>query len=199
MTVSRGVALGLLLILLMPFLALSQGEEKAAAEPESGGSGFIWKVVNFAVLFGALFFFLRKPLGEMLAKKTDVIRDILEDAHNDREKAEAKLAEAQARAAALETEAAALKEQAAAEGRAETEKIRALSAREAERIRSLASQEVDIHLQAGIRELKEYTAELAAGLAEDRIRKRLTDADQSALIDRSIGRLKDIHEERAAR
>ncbi len=55
-----------------------------------------------------------------------------------------------------------------------------------ERIRTLASQEVDGHLKAGVRELKDYTAELAADLAEERIKNRLTAADQAALIDRSI-------------
>jgi F-type H+-transporting ATPase subunit b len=134
----------------------------------------------------------------MLTKRVDVVREMLQDAREDREKAETKLAEAQARAAALEDEAARLKEQAAADGKTETEQIRALSAKEAERIRILASQEVAIRLQAGIRELKEYTAGLAAGLAEERIRERLSPTDQSALIDRSIERLKTIHEERAA-
>jgi len=198
MKASRALAVSLLVFALLGPAALFAAEETAAAEHESGGSGFIWKLVNFAVLFGAMFFFLRKPLGEMLKKRVDVVREMLEDARDDREKAETKLAEAQARASALEDEAARLKEQAAADGKAETENIRALSAKEAERIRTLASQEVAIRLQAGIRELKEYTTELAAGLAEKRIRERLSPTDQSALIDRSIERMKTIHEERAA-
>lgn len=195
---ARLLAVSLLVFALVAPAALSAAEEQAEAGHSSGGSGFIWKVINFAVLFGALFFVLRKPLGEMLTKKTDVVRIVLEDAREDREKAEAKLAEAQARATALENEAARMREQAAADGRAETERIRALSAREAERIRTLAAQEVAVRLQAGVRELKEFTAELAAGLAEEQIKKRLSPDDQSALIDRSIERLKSIHEERAA-
>ncbi|MBN1938231.1 MAG: ATP synthase F0 subunit B [Candidatus Aminicenantes bacterium] len=190
----RFLAVVLLVLVLLPPAARSAAEEHGEAGHESGGSGFIWKVVNFAVLFGAMFFFLRKPLGAMLAKRVDVVREVLEDARQDREKAEAKLAEAQARAAALENEASRLKEQAAVEGREETKRIRALAVRETERIKTLASQEVAFQLQAGIRDLKEYTAELAAGLAEERIKKRLTQSDQSDLIDRSIERLKEIRE-----
>lgn len=188
-----------LLLALLPLSLFGAANEEAAAGGEASGSGFIWKVVNFAVLFGALIFFLRKPVGAMLTKKTEVVRDILDDARREREKAESKLADAQARAAALEIEAGRLKAQALAEGQAATEKIKALSAQEAERIRTLATQEVAIRLQAGIRELKEYTTELAADLAEDRIQKRLTGADQASLIDRSIERLKNIHDESAAR
>jgi F-type H+-transporting ATPase subunit b len=190
----RILFLVLLVLALVPAGAFSAPDEHGEAGTEAGGAGFIWKVVNFAVLFGALFFFLRKPLGEMLTKRVDLVRDVLADARQDREKAEAKLADAAARAAALEIEAARLKEKAAEDGRTETERIRALAAREADRIKTLASQEVAFQLQAGIRELKEYTAELAAGLAEERVKKRLTPADQSDLIDRSIDRLKEIHE-----
>ncbi|OQB55158.1 MAG: hypothetical protein BWX98_02137 [Candidatus Aminicenantes bacterium ADurb.Bin147] len=55
-----------------------------------------------------------------------------------------------------------------------------------------------VRLQAGIRELKEYTTELAAGLAEERLKKRLTEADHIDLIDRSIDRLKVMSDESAA-
>jgi len=195
----RFSAVLILALLLVPLAVFAATGEEAAAEHGSSGSGFIPKVINFVILFGALFFFLRKPLLAMLTKRTEVVRDILDDARKEKDKAESKLAEAKERAAALENEAARLKAAAAAEGEAETQRIRELSAREADRIKTLASQEVAGRLKAGIRELKEYTAELAAGLAEKRIRQRLTGADQSALIDRSINRLKDIHGDPAAR
>jgi hypothetical protein len=43
--------------------------------------------------------------------------------------------------------------------------------------------------------LKEYTAGLAASLAEARMKARLTPEDQAALIDKSIAGLTDLHEE----
>jgi F-type H+-transporting ATPase subunit b len=194
MSVKRALAV----LLLIPFLVFASVNEETAESHESGGSGYIWKIINFAVLFGALFFFLRKPAMAMLTKKSEMVRDLLDDARRDRTTAEAKLAEARIQAATLENEAARLKAQATADGLAETEKIRELAAKEAERIRTLAAQEVAVRLQAGIRELKEYTAELAAGIAEARMKDRLTGSDQVDLIDRSIERLKTIHEEPTA-
>ncbi|MCX6567154.1 MAG: ATP synthase F0 subunit B [Candidatus Aminicenantes bacterium] len=195
MSVKRALAV----LLLVPFLVFASVDEKTAESRESGGSGFIWQVINFVILFGAMIFFLRKPVTAMLTKKTEMIRDLLDVARRERLTAEAKLAEARIQAAALENEAARLKARAAADGLAETEKIKELAAKEAERIRTLAAQEVAVRLQAGIRELKEYTAELAADIAETRMKSRLTGADQVELIDRSIERMKSIHEESAAR
>jgi len=186
-------------LLLVLFLAAALPAAGETEHAESGGSGYLWKVINFVVLFGAMFYFLRKPVGAMLAGKSEAVRDLLADARSERETAEARLAEAAVRVAELQDEAARLRAQAESDSRTETERIRETAVREAERIRTLASQEVAVRLQAGIRELKEYTAGLAAGLAEARLRERLTGADQVALIDRSIDRLKEIHEERPAR
>jgi F-type H+-transporting ATPase subunit b len=183
------------LLFLVPLLLGMTTEEGAASE--GGGSGMIGKIINSAILFGALFFFLRKPLSAMLVKKSTEIREALEEARSARVQSEARLAEAHVRVAALEEEVARMKEQAVAEGRAETDRIKSLAEKEADRIRSLAAQEVAVRLQAGVRELKAYTAALAAEIAEARIKGRLTEADQSDLIDRSIERLKTIHEESA--
>lgn len=188
----------LALLLLVPCLALGAVDEAEAEHNDAGGSGMLSKVVNFVILFGALFYFLRKPLGAMLAGKSDHVREILSDARGEREKAEKRLEEARTQVETLQQEAARRKTQALADGRAETERIRAAAAKEAERIRTLASQEVAIRLQAGIRDLKEYTAGLAAEIAESRMKARLTEADQAALIDRSISRLKTIHDESIA-
>jgi len=185
-------------LLLVPFLIFATVNEEAAQQHESGGSGMLSKVVNFVILFGALFYFLRKPLGAMLTEKSAHVRELLDDARKEREKAEARLAEARIQVETLEHEAARLKTQALSDGRAETDRIRETAAKEAERIRTLASQEVAVRLQAGIRELKEYTAALAADIAEAGMKARLTETDQAALIDRSIDRLKTIHDESSA-
>ena len=188
MNVSR--ALAVLLLVSFPAAGFAAGEAEHAAG--GGGLDFLWKVINFAVLFGALFYFLRKPLQAMLDKKAETVRDLLADARREREEAEAKLTEAATRVAELQDEAARLKERAAAEARAETERIRDIASREAERIRTLAAQEVAVRLQAGNAVAAGY------GLAEERLKKRLTEADHIDLIDRSIDRLKVMSDESAA-
>jgi F-type H+-transporting ATPase subunit b len=154
------------------------------------------KVINFVVLFGALAFVLYKPARNFLAKRTRDIQLSLDEAREGRLRAEAKLEEARAKLAALEGDMGRLRVEAEAEGRAETERIKALAEKEAQRIQSFTQQEIDLQLKAGIQELKEYTAGLAASLAEGRMKLRLTPEDQSGLIDKSITDLTKLHEER---
>jgi F-type H+-transporting ATPase subunit b len=170
----------LAVLLLVPFLLFMSAEGESH---ESGSSGMLGKVINFVVLFGGLTFALYKPARNFLAKRTRDIQASLDEARDGRLRAEAKLEEARAKFAALE-------------GDAEKERIKALAEKEGERIKSFTQQEIDLQLKAGIQELKEYTASLAAGLAEDRMKARLTPADQSRLIDKSIAGLTELHEER---
>jgi ATP synthase F0 subunit b len=155
----------------------------------------IGKIINFAILFGGLFFFLRKPLMAMLNQRTETIAKTLDEAQAGRLAAEARLAEARAKVAALEAELLRLRSEAEEEGRREKDRIREMAGKEADRLRALARLEVEALLKSGVRDLKAYTAELAASLAEARIKARLTEADQAALIDKSIAKLKDLHEE----
>ncbi|MDD8026276.1 MAG: ATP synthase F0 subunit B [Acidobacteriota bacterium] len=155
----------------------------------------ISKIINFAILFGGLFYFLRKPVMAMLTRRTQDIARTLDEARAARSEAESRLAEARAKVTALEAEMARLRTEAEAEGRRGKERIREMAGQEAERLRALAKLEVEAHLKAGVRDLKAYTADLAASLAEARIKARLTGADQSDLIDKSIAKLKTLHEE----
>jgi F-type H+-transporting ATPase subunit b len=171
----------------------------AAAGPESGSSGMFGKIVNFVILFGGLYLLLRKPIAGMLAQRTKDIEQSLTEARRERRDAELKLEAARSQIADLEAELDRIRTLAQAEGLKEKERIRALARQEAERLRSLAKLEVEAQLKSSIRELKEYTASLAAQLAEAHLKERLTAADHAALIDRSIDKLKTLHEESDAR
>ncbi len=188
------LAAAALLILSLALPALAQ-EHSVEAAAESGGSGMVSKIVNFAILFGGLFVLLRKPLAGMLGKRSQDVARSLDEARTARREAEARLAEAKAKLAEMESELLRMKEKAEADGRREKERIREMAAQEAERLRSLAKLEVEAHLKAGVRDLKALTAELAARLAEDRLKARLTPAEQADLIDKSIAKLKTLHEE----
>lgn len=200
----RAAAFFLVLCVLAAFPALSAQESGHQAEPqaghnaeghaESGSSGMLGKVINFVLLFGALGYFLYKPLMNFLSKRTSDIRASLDEARVAREEAERKLAETQTRIAALEGEAARMKSEAEAEGRRAREDIRTLAEKEAERIRSLSAQEIDLRVKAGVQELKERTIELAAELAAARMNKAINADGHSSLIDKSIEDLEQFHE-----
>jgi F-type H+-transporting ATPase subunit b len=179
-------------LLLVPLFIFMTTEEGTSS---SGSSNFLGKVVNFAVLFGGLTYILYKPLRNFLTKRSRDIRAALDEARDARREAEQKLEEARRRIAALEDEVTGMKREAERKGLKEQAKIKALAEKEAIRIRSFAQQEIDLQLKAGIQELKEYTAEIAASLAEARMKDKITEEGQSKLIDKSIERLAEIHEE----
>ncbi|MGA2587038.1 MAG: ATP synthase F0 subunit B [Candidatus Aminicenantales bacterium] len=181
----------LAVLLVIPLiLNMTAGEGSKA----SGAGEMIGKIINFAVLFGGLFFILRKPLRDYLAKRTRDIQSALTEARDARLEAERKLDDIRQRIARLEDEAARLRKDAELEGLKEKERIEALAEKEAGRIRSFTRQEIESQLKAGIQELKEFTTEKAASLAEAGLKDKITKEGQSVLIDKSIEKLADLYE-----
>lgn len=178
-------------LLLVPFFLFVVSEEGGEA---SGKSGFLGKVINFVVLFGGLAYVLYKPLRNYLRKRSEDIRRALDEARQARLDAERKLQEVQKKLAVLEDEVGRIIKAAEGDGFQAKENIRVLADKEAERIKTFAQQEIEMQLRAGRQELKEYTAELAAALAEARLKEKITDQGHSRLIDKSIEKLAELYE-----
>ncbi len=181
----------LLLLLLLPFLMFMAPEEE---EHSSGLVDFLGKTVNFILLFGGLTYLLYKPIRSFLEKRGQDIQSSLKEAEDSRAEAERRLKEIEARLAGLQEDMERIKEEGEAEGRRAKERTLQLAQKEAERIKHFASQEIDSIIRSGIRELKEYAAELATALAEEEIRRKMSPRVQSALIDKSIERLDKLYE-----
>jgi F-type H+-transporting ATPase subunit b len=184
----------LAILLLLPFLVFMSAGGKGGLSKDT--LDLLGKTINFLVLFGGLAYFLLKPIKDFLRKRADGIERSLKETDDSRREAEKRFEEAKARLASLGREIEKIKERAELEGQSRREKIIQLSRQEAERVKSLAQQEIEMLSQAEIRHLKEYTAELAAALAEETIKKRLSPEDQSQLIDKSIERLAKLYEKR---
>jgi len=161
----------------------------------SATTDFLGKVVNFLLLFGGLFYLLRKPVKAMLVKRAAGVGETIRLAEADRTASEAKAAESRAKLAGLQGEVRALKAEAEEEGRRETGRIAAAARAEAERLKKLTRQELDAQVRRSVQELKAYAAARATDLARERIRRRLTPETQAALIEKSIDRLSRLHEE----
>jgi F-type H+-transporting ATPase subunit b len=146
------------------------------------------------VLFGGLTYLLYKPLRNYLRKRSDGIRRALDEARQARLNAERKLQEAQKKLAVLGDEVGRIIKAAETDSFQAKENIRVLADKETERIKAFAGQEIEMQLRAGRQELKEYTAELAAALAEARLKEKITAQGHSRLIDKSIEKLAELYE-----
>ncbi len=185
----------LILFLLPLFISMVSADEQHSSNLRD----FIGKTINFILLFGVLAYFLFKPVRNFLQKRSQDIERGLKEAADAQREAELKLREARTRLAALEGEIEKLKKEAEIEGRKEREKIIQLAQQEAERIKYFAKQEIEMLMRAGIRDLKEYTAEMASALAEERIKKKMSPEDQYFLIDKSIEKLDELYEKSNSR
>ena len=160
---------------------------------------FLGKLVNFLILFGGLTFVAWKPVKAMLAKRTVDVGETIRRAGADRAESESRAASSRAKLAGLDGEVRALRAAADEEARRETARIAEAARAEAERLKKLTRQELDAQLRQSVRDLKAYAAARATDLARERIRKRLTPEIQTALIERSIDRLSQPHEESSPR
>lgn len=168
------------------------------SSPEgAGGSAFkgiVGQAINFVILFGGLIYLLRKPMKSFLERKSTEIALSLQDAEEAKLTAQKKKTETEDRVARLDDEVGRIIKQAEETGRRESSRIREMTDREIERVKRLAEQEIEVQLRAAVHDLKEYTAELATLLAEERLKIDLTLPDQARLIDRSIGQLAGLYE-----
>jgi F-type H+-transporting ATPase subunit b len=188
------------MLLAVPSRALAQpepspqtaGESRSEPQPEGGGGalGVVARLVNFAILAGTLVYFLKSPLVTYLERRrTDIRRDLI-DAAELKKTAAAQIEEIDRRLQALPAELDALRAQGAQETAAEEARIRAAAAAERERLLDQARRDIDQHARIAERDLISHAADLAVGVAAERIRRSITDDDQKRLVDRYVQQLK---------
>jgi F-type H+-transporting ATPase subunit b len=161
--------------------------EAAKHEGEHGGGGEHggmegWKWANFAILAIGLGYLINKNAGPFFAARSQQISQDMVASQEARRQAEARAAEVDRRLAALDSEIAALRAESQREIQAESERWSRQTASEIAKIKTNAEQEIASAGKAARTELKRYSAELAVGLAEQRLRARMTAETQQALV-----------------
>jgi len=182
-----------------PETAAAQGpaqHEALGAEGAEGRHEQTWlqtsaKVVNFAILVGALAYFLRTPIAAYLASRATQIRSDLVTAAEMRAAAAAQLAEIDRKLQSLPGELETLRRQGATDLAAEKERIARQAAAERQRLIEQTHREIELRLRVARRELTEHAAQLAVSLAEQRIRRSITSEDQLRLLDRYAAQLQE--------
>ena len=152
--------------------------------------GPISRLFNSAILFGVLYYFLRRPIAAYLSSRDSEIRNDLVAAAEMKKTATAQLAELQQKMAALPGELERLRAHGQDEIAAEEARIAQAAAAERERLIEQTRREIDLQLRIAQRELVEHASNLAVGLASDRIKNSITPDDQNRLVDRYLQQVK---------
>jgi F-type H+-transporting ATPase subunit b len=158
-------------------------------EHEGGLLPVIARLTNFLILVGLLTYFLKAPIRNYLASRSDQIRGDLVQAAEMKRTAEQELAAVEARMKALPAEIEALRARGAEELAAEEARIRADAEAERARLLEQMRREMDLQVRIARRELMEEAAALAVSIARQRIQSRITPDDQMRLIDRYASQL----------
>jgi F-type H+-transporting ATPase subunit b len=167
-----------------------------AAQPEPGREphqdsliNVIARLVNFGILAGSLVYLLRSPFAAYLANRDAQIRSDLVNAAELKQAAAAQIDDIDRKMKALPGELEALRRQGLEEIAAEEARIQAAAAAERDRLLEQARREIALQVKVAERELVSHAAELAVGVATERIKKNITDDDQQRLVDRYVQQL----------
>jgi F-type H+-transporting ATPase subunit b len=173
------------------------GAEHAGAEHGEGeehhGRGIIddiARLVNFAILVGTLVYLFGGQMRTYIADRGAQIRGDLVNAAETKKTAAAQIAEIEQKMRALPAELEALRTKGAQEIAAEEARINAAAAAERERLLEQARREIEMQTRIAERDLVAHAGNLAVGVAAERIKQSITDADQQRLIDQYVGQLK---------
>jgi len=126
-------------------------------------------IVNFLVVVGLLFVFLKSPIAAFFRERTDAIQNSIEEARRASEEAGARLAQIEGRLSRLDAEVAELRHASETDAAAEDKRQQDAAREDAARIVRTAEQEIDAAARLARRELRAYAAELAVSLAEKKI------------------------------
>jgi F-type H+-transporting ATPase subunit b len=155
------------------------------AEESHGESpwAFAARLLNFAILAGALVYFLRQPLMSHLRHRANRIREDLAQAEQTRQAAAAHMADIKRKLGELPAELDALRRRGSEEIAAEGARIRELAGQERLRLLEQTRREVDLRVRMARQELTDYAATLAVEVAAKRL-STISPQDHHRLIDR---------------
>ena len=171
-----------------PAGAKQAGVEKPETFAEKHELALKW--ANFLLLAGLLGYFIGKNAGPFFAARSAGIRQDMDESLRQREQADAKAADVDRRLANLEKDIAALRGQSEAEAQVETERMAQQTAAEIAKIQANAEREIASAGKAARMALKRYSAELAMGLAEQKVRARMTPDTEDGLVQGFVSNLK---------
>jgi F-type H+-transporting ATPase subunit b len=158
------------------------GEHGAAGEEEHGVLAEVFHWMNFLLIVGSVLYLGKKYAIPKFAERTRAIQENMQASARAMAEASQRLASIEQKLRFLDEEIGDIRLTAERAAAAEQARMEELARAEAGKIAQAAEQEIETAAKAARRELQRYSAELAVGLAEKRIRETIsTDAEERIL------------------
>ena len=150
----------------------------------------LWKFANLAIFTAAGIYILRKPISAALSTRRGAIQQELITAQQEREQAQARVAEADSLLSRLDDEVRTVGEHAREEAESERQRIATSTDREIEKLKQQSQREVETAGKLSRKELRKFLAEKSVQVARESIRAEMRPEDDAALIRERIGELR---------
>jgi F-type H+-transporting ATPase subunit b len=163
---------------------------------EEGGFGLNFNIletnlINLVIIWGVLFYFGSKFLGNTLSSRRATIEEAILDAERRQREAAQALDDQNKQLAQAQSQAKDIVETAKQNAAKVRDEMLAEAKADIERMKEAAAQDVSFQQERVARELRQRIAELALAQAESELPSRLTPEIQTSLIDKSIALLGD--------
>ncbi len=172
--------------------AVSGGEGGAAGHEAAAGHGggetterlldLLYRFINFIIFFGVLFFLLRKPLKQALADRRDSIKKELQELETKKEEANREFQALEKRISNIKEEREAILAEYKDEAEKEKQKIIENAHKTASRIIDQSQITIQQEMQKANQALRQEMSDMAVRMAEDLLKKNITENDQKVLI-----------------
>ena len=176
--------------LISVFLCLSTAYASGGGGEEAPNwMGFFWRLLNFAILLGVLYWLLAGKMRDFFTGRREGIKTALAEAVSAREAAEKKFRETSEKLDKATEEIEQLGEMIREQGLAEKERIIRDARKEAEKIMEDARTRMEQEFSKASRNLRTEAANLSTQMAEDLLRRQIRPEDHEALVKDYIGKV----------
>lgn len=181
------------LLWMVVLLLMVAASASASGGGEGGPKGWIatdtYRVMNFAVLFIALFFVLRKPIAKALNARIAGIQEQLAELEAKKAEAEKQLAVYNEKLAKLDEEAESIVAEYIKQGNEAKARILAEAEATAEKLEEQAKRNIAHEFKQAKARLQEEVLEQALTKAEALIKEKIDADDQNRLVDEYLDKV----------
>jgi F-type H+-transporting ATPase subunit b len=171
---------GLMVILWLGTSWAAEGGEHAGP---SKWPDFFYRLLNFAIMVGALYFVARKPIRQFFAKRTETIANTLAELEAKKKEAEKTYQEYRQKLAQLDEETARILQEYVEQGEAEKAKIIANAEKATAEMRQQAELTIQQEIKSAKAELQQEIVELSVAAAEIMLKDKIEAEDHRKLVD----------------
>ncbi len=168
-------------------LASSGGDGGHGGGHDAGSAPWLatdtYKVMNFAVLIGGLFYLARKPVAEFFSSRIQGIKEELQELETKKADAERQLAKIADKIANVDKESEEIVANYVKQGEEAKKRILEEAEAQAEKLEETAKRNIEQEFKAAKALLQKEITEKALAQAEELVKSSITPEDQDKLVD----------------